>query len=301
MNTKKHIVFIINPISGDIKKAELPEKIQSYINTNKYTWEIKYTERMGHATILAEEAVNNKADIVVAVGGDGSINEVAKALTNTAVVLGVIPLGSGNALAHHLEIPVKKIKQAIDVLNNGKTIKIDTLNSNKGEVVCFAGIGLEAVAARTYRHLGKRGFLAYAWAAILSIFFNYKPQNVRFTIDGKTHVLNAYLFTVYNARFLGYKVGKVEQVSLKDGLMHIVVIQTFGMWKLLWIAILELIGKIHLAKETKIFSAKSLTIELPKKAHAQLDGDSFITSSNFELTINPLSLNIIVPQYLENY
>lgn len=301
MQEKKHIQFIVNPISGDIKKANLPGLIETHLDLNKYTYAIRYTERAGHASIIAQEAVDNNVDIVVAVGGDGSINEIAKVIVNTNVVLAIIPLGSGNALAYHLELPVKKIEKAIAIINNGKQIRIDTLKSNKGEVICFSGIGLEAVAARTYRHLGKRGFFAYTWAAILSIFFKYKPQLVRFEIDGKVREEEVYMFTVYNARFLGYKIAKVEQVSLVDGLMHIVVIKTFAMWKLLWIAILEVLGKVHLAKETEIIEAKKLKIELPKKAHAQLDGDSFITSSDFEMEVNPLSLKVIVPNSLNNY
>jgi diacylglycerol kinase (ATP) len=297
----KKILFIVNPISGDIKKANLPALIDQYLDKSQYQYEIAFTKRAGHASSIAEKAIVKKMDVIVAVGGDGSINEIAKVIVNTELTLGIIPLGSGNALAYHLELPVKKIQKALEIINTGKIIKIDTLSSNKGEVICFAGIGLEAVAARTYRHLGKRGFLAYTWAAILSIFFTFKPQRVKFIADGMEREEMVYMFTVYNARFLGYKVGKVSQVSIGDGLMHVVVIKTFAIWKLLWIAILELIGKIHLAKETEIIEAKTLKIELPKKAHTQLDGDSFITSSNFELEVNPLSLNVIVPKTLENY
>lgn len=297
----KKILFIVNPISGNIKKANLPHLIDQYLDKDQYQYQIAYTERQGHASLIAAEAVKNRLDVVVAVGGDGSINEIAKVIVNTELKLGIIPLGSGNALAYHLELPVKKIQKALHIINTGKTIKIDTLSSNKGEVICFAGIGLEAVAARTYRHLKKRGFLAYVWAAILSIFFKYKAQKVKFYTDDTVHEEEVYMFTIYNARFLGYKLGKVKQVSLVDGLMHIVVIKTFAMWKLLWISILELIGKVHLAKETEIIEARKLRIDLPKKAHAQLDGDSFITSSNFELEINPLSLRVIVAETLENY
>lgn len=298
---KKQIRFIINPIAGDIKKAKLPYLIQSYLDLDKYAYSIVYTQRAGHASQLAQEAVHQNMDVLVAVGGDGSINEIAKAIVHTKVTLAIIPLGSGNALAYHLELPVKKIKKAIQIINTGKQIQMDTLSSNKGEVICFASIGIEAVAARTYRHLGKRGFLAYTWATILSVFFKYKAQRVCFEVDGQAREEDIYMFTIFNARFLGYKIGKVEQVSLVDGLMHVVIIKTFALWKLLWIAFLEIIGKVHLANETEIMEARKLKIELPKKAHAQLDGDSFVTSSAFELEVNPLSLKVIVPQSLENY
>lgn len=298
---KKKILFIINPISGDIKKAKLPELIERYIDKEQFDYSIAYTQQVGHATHLAKEALAAEMDILVAVGGDGSINEIAKAIVNSKVALAIIPLGSGNGLAYHLELPIKQLKEAIQVINTGKIITIDTIKTNKGEVVSFAGIALEAVAARTYRHLGKRGFLAYAWAVIQSIFVKYKPQMVSFVVDGVEHNEDVYLFTIYNAKYLGYKLAKIEQASLTDGQMDVVIIKTFGMWKILWIAILELLGKVHWAKETEIISAKKLSIHLERKSPMQIDGDSFITSSTFELEINPLSLKVLVPQKLKQY
>lgn len=298
---KKQILFIVNPISGDIKKANLPGLIREHLDHRQFNYEIAYTKQAGNATHLAKEAVIKKFDIVVAVGGDGSINEIARAIVNTEVCLAIIPLGSGNGLAYHLDLPIKNIKKALELINTGKYISIDTLKTNKGEVVSFAGIGLEAVAARTYRHLGQRGFLAYTIATIKSIFFQYKPQEYQFYVDGQAYSEEIYLFTIYNARYLGYKVGKVEQASLSDGFMDLIVIKTFPMWKVLWIAILELIGKVYLAKECTIYRAKSLRIVLDKKSTIQLDGDSNITSSDFEIEVNPLSLKVLVSQNLNNY
>lgn len=298
---KKQILFIVNPISGDIKKANLPYLVREHLDHQQFSYEIAYTKQAGNATHLAREAVLNKIDVIVAVGGDGSINEIARAVVNTDVCLAIIPLGSGNGLAYHLNLPIKNIRKALEIINSGKCISIDTLKTNKGEVVSFAGIGLEAVAARTYRHLGLRGFLAYTMATIKSIFFQYKPRVYTFHVDEKVHSEEIYLFTIYNARYLGYKVGKVEQASLSDGFMDLVVIKTFPMWKVLWIAILELIGKMHWAKECTIYRAKSLKIELDKKSSIQLDGDSNITSSDFEIEVNPLSLKVLVSQNLNNY
>ncbi|MCB0509529.1 MAG: YegS/Rv2252/BmrU family lipid kinase [Bacteroidetes bacterium] len=298
---KKQILFIVNPIAGDIKKANLPNLIREHLDHKQYSYEIAYTKQAGNATHLAKEAVNNKVDIVVAVGGDGSINEIARAIVNTDLCLAIIPLGSGNGLAYHLDLPIKNIKKALEIINTGKPIHIDTLKTNKGDVVSFAGIGLEALAARTYRHLGLRGFLAYTIATVKSIFFQYTPQVYQYNVDGQAHAKEIYLFTIYNARYLGYKVGKVEQASLADGYMDLIVIQSFPMWKVLWIAILELIGKMYLAKECTIYRAKSLKIVLDKKSAIQLDGDSNITSSDFEIEVNPLSLKVLVSPNLNNY
>ena len=94
--------FIINPIAGDIQKQNLPKVIAQNLDLSQFEYSIKYTERVGQASHLARQAVKDEVDILVAVGGDGSINEVAKEIVNTPVVLAIIPLGSGNALAYHL-------------------------------------------------------------------------------------------------------------------------------------------------------------------------------------------------------
>lgn len=297
---KRKILFIINPISGDIKKRNLPQLIESNLDLKQFDWAIAYTERAGHASHIAKDAINQNIDIIVAVGGDGSIHEVVKSIVNTKIILALIPLGSGNGLAFHLKIPIKNITKAIHLINTGKTVKMDTLKSNKGTIVAFAGTGFEAITARTYRHLGKRGFFAYSWATIKTVF-TYKAQFLKFTIDTETIEDQVYMFSVYNSKYLGYKVGKVEGASIKDGFFKVVVVSKFPVYKMLWMPMLEVIGKMHWSKHTRIFKAQKLNIEIANKKDIQIDGDSFMTSSDFEIEINPLSLNIIIPQELENY
>lgn len=298
---KKQVLFIVNPISGDIKKTDLPHLISKNLDENKFEWQIKYTERTGHATHIARQAVENNINIVVAVGGDGSINEVAEALVNSKTILAIIPLGSGNGLAYHLDLPIKKIAKAIQLINTGKIVEIDTLKTNNGMVIGFAGVGFEAIAARTYRHLKYRGFLAYTWATIRGVFYDYRVQNLKFEIDGVLRQEEIYTISIYNAKYLGYKVGKVEKASLKDGKLNVVIVKKFPLWKVLWIVLLELIGKMHWASNAEIVEAQKVKVFLPPKSVVQKDGDSFITSQNLEIKVNPLSLRVIVPQSLENY
>jgi diacylglycerol kinase (ATP) len=301
MNLKKKILFIVNPISGDIKKLDLPQMIEKHLDHSKYDYTIRYTERFGHALHLAKEGVAEGFDVMVAVGGDGSINEVAGALIHTNVELGIIPLGSGNGLAYHLGLPVKKVKEALLTLNEGKTIVVDTGKSENGTFVSFAGTGFEAYTARTYRHLGRRGFVGYAIAAIKELFTGYKARSTKFEIDGVLYDEEIFLFTVYNARYWGYKVGKVADASLQDGKFHVMRMRKFSFWKLLWIAVLVLIGKMHLAKETTICTAEKVKIYVKDKTVMQVDGDSFLTSSDLEVSIDKASLKVIVPQGAGNF
>jgi diacylglycerol kinase (ATP) len=301
MEARKKILFIVNPISGDIRKLDLHVLIDSYLDKEKYEPTIRFTERFGHAVHLAREGVKEGFDILVAVGGDGSINEIANALVHTNVVLGIIPLGSGNGLAYHLGLPVKKVKEAIETINNGRIITIDTGKSQGKTFVSFAGSGFEAYTARTYRHLGRRGFFGYTIAAIKELLTGYRARNTKFEIDGVMYEESIFLFTVYNARYWGYKVGKVADASLQDGKFHVMRMREFSFFKLLWIAFLVLAGKMHWAKETTICTAERVTIFVKDKTVMQVDGDSFLTSHPLEVEIDKASLRVIVPQYAGNF
>lgn len=297
---KQKILFIINPISGDIQKVNLPQLIEKNIDKQIFESSIRYTERKGHAKYLAENAVKEGFKVVVAVGGDGSISEVAEALVHTDVKLGVIALGSGNGLAHHLNLPIKNVKKSIQIINKRNAVKIDTGLSNHGPFLSFAGAGIESKIARTYSHIGKRGFFAYAFAAVKDVFSGYEPQQRKVSIDGEMHDLTLFMFTIYNAKYLGYKVGKVE-ASLQDGYFQLLHLKPFPFWKLLYVAFLLIIGKIHLAKEATIYKAKEIVLFNNQKTPFQKDGDAFISSQDYKFKLVPNSLSIIVENSKRNF
>ena len=294
--TQKKILFIINPISGVQKKAKLPELIDKYLDKSKFDYSIKYTERAGHATYIAKEAVKNKIDIVVAVGGDGSINEIAQSLIDTETTLAIIPMGSGNGLATHLKLPLKNPKKAIQILNTSRIERIDIGSSNYGAFVSCAGIGIEAAVTRIYRHHSIRGFLSYFIAVVKSVLFTYRSRNnkVNFILDGVEREENIYLFTVFNSKFFGYKQGFATKASLQDGWFDLVFVKGLSIWKIPIMIFLGLIKKINLLKETEFHKVKTIEIIEKKKRIAQLDGDSFVASSNFKMEIKEKALNLMV-------
>ena len=121
---KKKIIFIINPISGHHNKNNFPNLVDKYIDKNKYEYNIVFTEYAGHATELTMKAIDEGYEYIAAVGGDGTINEVAKCLIGKQQVLVIIPLGSGNGLARHLELPFKPERLITEVINKGTTYKM---------------------------------------------------------------------------------------------------------------------------------------------------------------------------------
>ena len=149
MNNLKKILFVVNPISGTSKKNTIIRQIDKYIDKNSFQFEVKYTEYKGHATEIAKNAVNNGLDIVCAIGGDGTVNEVASGLVHTNTALAIIPAGSGNGLARHLQIPGDAIR-AIKLINEAQPRSIDYGIINQTPFFCTCGVGLDAFISQKF-------------------------------------------------------------------------------------------------------------------------------------------------------
>ena len=181
---KQKIVFIINPISGMVKKENVGNQISLYIDKEKYDYQIINTKYAAHAIEITAQVVSNGADIIVAVGGDGSVNEVVNGLKGSNVKLGIIPLGSGNGLARFLKIPFQ-IKTAIEVLNKGNFTAVDTVNVNDRVFLSIAGIGFDALVAKRFAKYHKRGFWSY-FAIATKEYRMYRPKKYQLTLNGET-------------------------------------------------------------------------------------------------------------------
>lgn len=299
---KRKILFIINPISGDTKKADLPALIENVLDKNQFEYKIVFSEHVGHATFIAQQAVLDQMDIVVAVGGDGSINEVSQALVDTPVALAIIPMGSGNGLASHLHLPIRNARKALEIINNSRIEKIDIGVTNYGNFVSCAGIGLEAFAARVYRHHKLRGFFSYFWAVIKSVLVLYRSKNneISFKIDGVERREKIYMFTVFNSAYFGYEIGFAPLASLTDGYFNLVLVKGLPGYRIPLLIILGLLKKVHLLKECEFHKVKKVEILAERKRIAQLDGDSLIASHKFTIEIKEKALNVLIHKDLKN-
>ena len=160
MNERKRIVFIVNPISGTNSKKTILKMINNRLDPNQFEWEVKTTEYMGHATEIARTAANQGIDIVCAIGGDGTVNETARAIAHSETALAIIPAGSGNGLARHLHIPVDA-QGAIRVLNECNLSTMDYGLINDHPFFCTCGMGFDAFISMKFAQAGKRGPLTY--------------------------------------------------------------------------------------------------------------------------------------------
>ena len=194
---KRSIVFIINPISGTQSKDNIIELISQHLDQDKFNYQIARTEYAGHATLLAQEHVEKGCDAVVAIGGDGTVNEIARSLVHTSVAFGVIPCGSGNGLARHLRIPMDPLG-SIKVLNRFDIECLDYGKINDVPFFCTCGVGFDAFVSSKFAHSEKRGVLTYL-ENTLREGLKYKPDTYEIEIEGETSKYKAFLIACANA------------------------------------------------------------------------------------------------------
>lgn len=190
--------LIINPISGTRHKQSIPEEIERWLDHTLFDHEIKFTTHAGHASELTKEAAENGVDIVVAVGGDGTVNEVARSLVHTSTALGIIPCGSGNGLARHLQIS-QTPRGAIEILNQNVIHCLDYGKINGKPFFCTCGMGFDAFVSKKFADSGKRGLLQYAKNTI-GVGLTYQSEHYILEYNGQKEELDAF-FDCVRQRF----------------------------------------------------------------------------------------------------
>lgn len=292
-DSKKKIVFIVNPISGARRHPHLKTLIKKHINNKKFAIEIFYTEYAGHAKVLAKEAVQNKYAIVVAVGGDGTINEVGSQLIGTETVLGIIPLGSGNGLARHLGIP-RLLPQSLRLINQMRVFPIDTAEINGIPFISIAGVGFDALVANRFAKSSTRGFLTYAHL-IANHFANYKPKKyVIKTKEGAKITTRAFFISFANSNQFGFNTPISPNASLTDGLLDICIVKKPKFFELPVVTNLLLLRLIDRSPLVSIIHSAHFKIKQTKNRPVNIDGEAFKISTKLEVKVKPHSLKIIV-------
>lgn len=290
---KQKIVFIINPISGIAKKENIGNQIIMFLDKEKYDYQIAYTEFAKHAIELAKKFVENGADIIVAVGGDGSVNEVVNGLKASKVKLGIIPLGSGNGLARFLKIPFQ-IKEAIEVINKANYIAIDTVNVNDIVFVSIAGIGFDALVAKRFAKYHKRGFWSYLTIATKE-YRMYRPRKYKLTINGEIIERRALMVVFANSDQFGYNTSIAPHASLEDGLVDVCIVKKIPVYKMFFFVQLLFLKQLYKTKYLEIIKAEEVFITRKRNKVVNIDGDPVKISKNLHIKVNHLALNVIIP------
>ncbi len=289
---KKKAVFVINLISGTSDKAAIPGLIDQYLDKTKFEYEIAITQYAGHASEIATKAKDDGVDVVVAVGGDGTVNEVARAIVHSKTALGIIPCGSGNGLARHLLLPLN-VRKAIDVINRSEVRQLDYGIINDYPFFCTCGMGFDAFVSMKFAEAGKRGPITYV-ENVLREGLKYKPETYIIEDENGTLRYKAFLISCANASQYGNNAYIAPQASMSDGLMDVIIMEPFDVFEAPQISI-EMFSKT-LDKNSKIktFRTRHLHIHRDKPGVIHYDGDPVMTGADIDIELKPKGINIIV-------
>lgn len=293
MEQKKQLLAIINPISGTSSKDYLPETIRQQIDTSVFDLSIRYTQYPNHAMQMAAEAAGNGFYGVIAIGGDGTVNETASALCNTDTALGIIPNGSGNGLARHLDIPLS-ILDALKVINNCNIGQYDYCTANEHPFFCTCGVGFDAQVSEKFAKSGKRGPFSYVKSAV-SEYLKYRSQSYTITTPDGVITEKAFLIACGNASQYGNNAYITPNANMQDGLIDVTVILPITPFDTAMLGLL-LFSK-HIDQDTNIISFRTpaLTIRRDKPEIMHLDGETIMMPEKIEIKCHHNALKVFTP------
>jgi len=292
---KKKIVFIVNPKAGITPKSKVVIELLAgnIFPSSRFIPEVRFTERAGHATEIAKDAVERRVDIVVASGGDGTVNEVACAMVNTGIPMGILPAGSGNGLARCLGISMS-YALALRTIIRGKTKLMDVATVNDILYTSIAGIGFDAHVAQKFSETYIRGMISYM-KITLNEFRSYKPQTYKITIDGVSMEKHALMIIFANSDQFGFNTRIAPQAKVDDGLLDICVFKKMPAAQLINVGYHLLRGTPAKSGYAEYFRGKEITIENIADPLMNIDGEPKIIGSPVKINIKPLALCVIVP------
>jgi YegS/Rv2252/BmrU family lipid kinase len=290
---KKAISFIINPLSGGKNKEHIPQLIKSIIDADKYDIDIEITTSEEHTLIKASNAIKNKYDAIVAVGGDGTLNNVARYINHSEIVLGIVPMGSGNGFARELGISMD-VKKSLQTINNWHIKICDTGIVNDTFFINLIGVGFDAHVTGLFANSKTRGLQTYARIS-LGEFMKYKSHTYSLFIDGEKMEHNAFLLSVCNGTQFGNNACIAPQAILDDGCFDISLVEKFGVWKTPEMGLRLFNKSIDKMNFVKSYKAKEIVIVREKEDMVNIDGEPVMMGKELRIKNQHKSIKVIVP------
>jgi diacylglycerol kinase (ATP) len=288
----KKLLFIVNPIAGSGRKKNIPDVISQTLNAQVFDYEIRFWEKWDDVSNIVQNGIQEGFEIFAAVGGDGTVNEVAKSLIGSDKKLAIIPSGSGNGIARHMRIPLNT-KKAIALINKQNYSIHDTGLINSKPFIMCAGCGFDAHVAYLFSKGKKRGLNSYI-KIIANEFSSYKPEKYSLIIDGKKTEKNAFLISIANCSQFGNNAWIAPEAKSTDGVFNITLIKPFLPYVAPALVRRLFLKTIHKSKHVETFTGKKIEIIQQGKI-AQYDGEAFEAGEKISIEINPASLHIITP------
>lgn len=288
--------FIINPRSGKPRRnAAIRALLEDFISARALDADKVLTEGPGHATEIARDAVASGCLRIVAVGGDGTVNEVAQALVHTPAAMGLLPCGSGNGLALHLGIP-KALSGALELATgtSGRVAELDTGTVNGLPFFNAMGLGLDADVSRRFNRLARRGLVAYARTAVAA-FLNLRSERCTISVGGHVETVDALLIAVANSDQYGNNAKIAPHARVDDGMLDLVAVRQTGLLGAVLLGARLFLGSIDRSTAVRRLRGARFLIERPSAGIIHTDGETHMAGASIEVLVRPRSLRFIVP------
>jgi len=290
---KNNILFIVNPVSGNKPKEFVLKLIDKKFADSDYNTKTVITNYAGESTSIVREFIKKGYKKIVAVGGDGTVNEVASAVAGTDAMLGIIPLGSGNGLARHLKIPMKP-SRAIDLMKHGKSGNIDFGKINDQKFFCTTGIGFDAHIGHIFSNMEGRGFVNYI-KATLSEFRRYQPRRYEISMNGSTIVRDAFLITFANASQYGNNAHIAPKADIRDGKLEIAIMRAFPLITAAGIGARLFLKNINKSIYVETYQSSNVVLKRTSPGVIHFDGEPAEMGEILNINVIPDGLNVIAP------
>lgn len=291
LKTKRRILFLVNPKSGVQSKMKIPQFVEKFIDKSRYDSFIEYTRYAGHASELASDAVREGFDVVVAVGGDGTINEVGRALAHTSTAMGVIPCGSGNGFARHLGIPIS-VKGAIDFINVAEPVRIDYGRINGRPFFCSCGVGFDALVSNDFANSGSRGVFTYIQKTLID-WVTYKPEVYEVETESGCAMHKAFVIACGNASQYGNNAYITPFASMRDGMLSVSVLSPFTAFEVPQIVTQLFNNTLSSNGHMTTFGARWLKIRRKVAGPVHYDGEPCVMDAELMIDIVPEGINVL--------
>ena len=295
----KSALFIVNKFSGGGYRPDVEGRIIEKCRGSNIECRIEFTQNRGHATELAQWAVEQKVDFAFAVGGDGTVNEVAQGLVGSNVAMGILPKGSGNGLARHLKMAMA-FKKSLDIISHHEQEMIDTMLINGKLSVNVSGIGFDGHVAAMFAGKAKRGLVGYT-KLVLSEFRNFKPFEASVTMNGKTFDTKSFIIAIANSSQFGNNARVAPQASVCDQLIDVSFIQKIPFTQAAGFAGKMFTGKLDRSRFVDIYKSQKLSIQLSRPVAFHIDGEAMPAAAIFDAAVKPASLKVLLPTKSNSY
>lgn len=293
MSSKRKIVFVYNPISGGRRLIPVVPIIERFTNRDLYDFEIVSTDHKGHSTELARQYAAKNYDAVIAVGGDGTVNEVGCGLIGTDTALGIIPCGSGNGLARHLGIPIDPYK-AVKWLNKSRFTEIDYGMMENQPFFCTCGVGFDAKVSDAFSKSSSRGILTYL-ESIMKEIATYHNETYKLSFDNSSETFEAFFITCANADQWGNNAYIAPTASLQDGLLDVIAAHPFTVIDAPLIAFQLFNRLIDKNPKVDVRKCSRVTITRDSEGPAHFDGEPVMMGKVIHIELVSGGLKVLIP------